>query len=124
MCPHLLMECIIFFLLLFSDTDEVSGDVGITDDKKVILERVRMNTRREYLEGGGTSSVRATDRLMRELQDIYRSKSLKDGKNTGNFRLEKNSPLSPLLSWVKFLSHEFLSHVNDFIAPKATYTAW
>lgn len=65
---------------LFSDTDEVSGDIGITDDKKVILERVRMNTRKEYLEGGGTSSVRATDRLMRELQDIYRSRSLKDGK--------------------------------------------
>lgn len=67
-------------LILFSDTDEVGGDIGITDDKKVILERVRMNTRKEYLEGGGTSSVRATDRLMRELQDIYRSKSLKDGK--------------------------------------------
>ena len=65
---------------LFSDTEEVSGDVGITDDKKVILERVRMNTRKEYLEGGGTSSVRATDRLMRELQDIYRSRSHKDGK--------------------------------------------
>jgi hypothetical protein len=62
-----------------SDTDEVGGDIGITDDKKVILERVRMNTRKEYLEGGGTSSVRATDRLMRELQDIYRSKCLKDG---------------------------------------------
>ena len=67
-------------LILFSDTDEVGGDIGIIDDKKVILERVRMNTRKEYLEGGGTSSVRATDRLMRELQDIYRSKSLKDGK--------------------------------------------
>ena len=39
-----------------------------------------MNTRKEYLEGGGTSSVRATDRLMRELQDIYRSRSHKDGE--------------------------------------------
>ena len=58
----------------------MSGDVGITDDKKVILERVRMNTRKEYLEGCGTGSVRATDRLMRELQDIYRSKCHKDGK--------------------------------------------
>lgn len=58
----------------------MSGDAGITDDKKVILERVRMNTRKEYLEGTASGSVRATDRLMRELQDIYRSKSHKEGK--------------------------------------------
>ena len=64
-----------------SDNEEVSGDVGITDDKKIILERVRMNTRKEYLEGTTSGSVRATDRLMRELQDIYRSKSLKEGKS-------------------------------------------
>lgn len=63
-----------------SDTEDVSGDVGITDDKKIILERIRLNTRKEYLEGTTTGSVRATDRLMRELQDIYRSKCHKDGK--------------------------------------------
>ena len=39
-----------------------------------------MNTRQEYLQGGGASgSIRATDRLMRELQDIYRSQNFKDG---------------------------------------------
>lgn len=65
---------------MFSDNEDVSGDVGITDDKKIILERVRMNTRKEYLEGTTSGSVRATDRLMRELQDIYRSKCHKDGE--------------------------------------------
>ena len=55
--------------------------MGITDDKKVILERVRMNTRKEYLQGATSGSVRATDRLMRELQDIYRSKCHKDGNS-------------------------------------------
>ena len=68
-------------VLVCSDTDDVTGDVGITDDKKVILERVRMNTRKEYLQGATSGSVRATDRLMRELQDIYRSKCHKDGNN-------------------------------------------
>ena len=77
MCVY---ECVSVCVLFSSDNDEVSGDVGITDDKKVILERVRMNTRKEYLEGTTSGSVRATDRLMRELQDIYRSKCLKDGE--------------------------------------------
>ena len=40
---------------------------------------MRLNTRQDYLTGGATGSVRATDRLMRELQDIYRSQNFKDG---------------------------------------------
>ena len=78
-CSHMCV-CACVCVLISSDNDEVSGDVGITDDKKMILERVRMNTRKEYLEGTTSGSVRATDRLMRELQDIYRSKCLKDGE--------------------------------------------
>ena len=41
-----------------------------------------MTTRQEYIQGGGasTSSVRASDRLMRELRDIYRSQNFKDGE--------------------------------------------
>ena len=64
-----------------SDPEDIGGDAGITDENRAILERVRMNTRQEYLEAGkATGSVRATDRLMRELQDIYRSKNLKSGE--------------------------------------------
>ena len=45
---------------------------------------MRVNTRQEYLQGGGASgSIRATDRLMRELQDIYRSQNFKDGMCVG-----------------------------------------
>ena len=72
--PHVLSP-------LSSDTEDISGDAGITDENRAILERVRMNTRQEYLAAGkATGSVRATDRLMRELQDIYRSKNYKSGK--------------------------------------------
>ena len=47
-----------------------------------MLEKIRMTTRQEYLQGGATSStssVRASDRLMRELRDIYRSLNFKEG---------------------------------------------
>lgn len=64
-----------------SDAEDIGGDSGITDENRAILERVRMNTRQEYLAAGkATGSVRATDRLMRELQDIYRSKNCKSGE--------------------------------------------
>ena len=66
---------------LLSNMEDIGGDTGIAEDNRVILERVRMNTRQEYLaEGKATGSVRATDRLMRELQDIYRSKNYKSGE--------------------------------------------
>lgn len=67
-------------LSLCSDHEDIGGDAGITEENRAILERVRMNTRQEYLAAGkATGSVRATDRLMRELQDIYRSKNYKSG---------------------------------------------
>lgn len=63
-----------------SDQEDIGGDSGITDEHKAILEKVRLNTRQDYLQGAASGSVRATDRLMRELQDIYRSKNFKDGE--------------------------------------------
>ena len=100
-----------------SDDEDIGADTGITEENKAVLEKVRMNTRQEFLQqqqqqqqqqqegaigggavgggamGGGTgggrgstastpissSSVRASDRLMRELRDIYRSQYFKDG---------------------------------------------
>lgn len=44
------------------------------------LERLRQNQRQDYLKGAVTGSVQATDRLMKELRDIYRSDSFKKGK--------------------------------------------
>lgn len=43
------------------------------------LERLRQNHRQDYLKGAVTGSVQATDRLMKELRDIYRSDSFKKG---------------------------------------------
>ena len=65
-----------------SDQEDIGADTGITDENKAILEKIRMNTRQEYLQGSGasSSSIRASDRLMRELRDIYRSQNFKDGE--------------------------------------------
>ena len=44
------------------------------------LERLRQNQRQDYLKGSVSGSVQATDRLMKELRDIYRSDSFKKGR--------------------------------------------
>ena len=65
--------------MLPSDHEDIGGDEGIKEEHKAVLEKIRVNTRQEYLHGATSGSVRATDRLMRELQDIYRSQNFKDG---------------------------------------------
>lgn len=64
-----------------SSPEDIGADTGITDENKAVLEKVRMSTRQEYLQSGSgsSSSVRASDRLMRELRDIYRSSNFKSG---------------------------------------------
>lgn len=49
------------------------------------LERLRQNQRQDYLKGSVCGSVQATDRLMKELRDIYRSDSFKKGIVFSNF---------------------------------------
>ncbi|KAL2712297.1 ubiquitin-conjugating enzyme E2 Q2 isoform X1 [Vespula squamosa] len=53
------------------------------------LERLRQNQRQDYLKGSVCGSVQATDRLMKELRDIYRSDSFK--KVSEKQYLEKTS---------------------------------
>lgn len=43
------------------------------------LERLRNNQRQDYLKGSVSGSLQATDRLMKELRDIYRSDTFKKG---------------------------------------------
>lgn len=50
------------------------------------LERLRQTQRQDYLRGAVSGSVQATDRLMKELRDIYRSDSSK--KDTGVYNVE------------------------------------
>ena len=44
-----------------------------------MLERLKANQRRDYMKGTVSGSVQATDRLMKELRDIYRSPNFKSG---------------------------------------------
>nr|CAD7432161.1 unnamed protein product [Timema monikensis] len=70
------------------------------------LERLRQNQRQDYLKGSVSGSVQATDRLMKELRDIYRSDSFKKGMYNidlvndslyeWNIRLMSVDPDSPL----------------------------
>ncbi|VVC91589.1 ubiquitin-conjugating enzyme E2 Q2 [Leptidea sinapis] len=70
------------------------------------LERLRQNQRQDYLAGSVSGSLQATDRLMKELRDIYRSHSFKsnmysielinDSLYEWNIRLRSVDPDSPL----------------------------
>ena len=46
------------------------------------LERLKQMQRQDYLNGSISGSVQATDRLMKELKEIYRSNSYKNGNYT------------------------------------------
>ena len=52
---------------------------GIAVENLVTLEKLKHNQRQDYLKGSVSGSVQATDRLMKELRDIYRSDSFKRG---------------------------------------------
>ncbi|KAL5277674.1 UBE2Q1 family protein [Megaselia abdita] len=70
------------------------------------LERLRQSQRQDYLRGSVSGSVQATDRLMKELRDIYRSDSFKNNMYSidlvdesiyeWNIRLKSVDPDSPL----------------------------
>uniref|UniRef100_A0A4W3GVE4 Uncharacterized protein n=1 Tax=Callorhinchus milii TaxID=7868 RepID=A0A4W3GVE4_CALMI len=57
-----------------------SEDEGIGKENLAILEKIKKNQRQDYLNGAVSGSVQATDRLMKELRDIYRSESFKAGE--------------------------------------------
>lgn len=50
---------------------------GIEEENLAVLERLKQNQRQSYLKGSVAGSVQATDRLMKELRDIYKSDSFK-----------------------------------------------
>jgi len=52
---------------------------GLDSEHIATLERLKANQRQDYLQGTVTGSVQASDRLMKELRDIYRSDSFKKG---------------------------------------------
>lgn len=71
-----------------SDNYEMEEDMEQDSNKEVqeigaanyaVLERIRVNRREDHLKGTVCGSVQATDRLMKELRDVYRSDSFKKG---------------------------------------------
>uniref|UniRef100_A0A674MZR1 E2 ubiquitin-conjugating enzyme n=1 Tax=Takifugu rubripes TaxID=31033 RepID=A0A674MZR1_TAKRU len=57
-----------------------SEDDGIEKENLAILEKIRKNQRQDHLNGAVSGSVQASDRLMKELREIYRSQSYKTGR--------------------------------------------
>jgi len=79
-----------------------------------VLERLKANQRRDYMKGTVSGSVQATDRLMKELKDIYRSPNFKSGAyqvelvndslyewNVKMSRVDPDSPLATDLATLK-----------------------
>lgn len=71
-----------------SDNYEMEEDTGQDSNKDLqeigaanyaVLERIRVNRREDHLKGTVCGSIQATDRLMKELRDVYRSDSFKRG---------------------------------------------
>ena len=63
-----------------------------------VLERLKAKQRGDYLKGTVSGSVQATDRLMKELRDIYKSPSFK----TGNYQVR-----TPFQSFeILFFNHQ------------------
>ncbi|XP_037786463.1 ubiquitin-conjugating enzyme E2 Q2 isoform X1 [Penaeus vannamei] len=62
-----------------SSSHAAQKDEGIDPGNLATLDRLKANQRQDYLRGSISGSVQATDRLMKELRDIYRSDSFKKG---------------------------------------------
>jgi ubiquitin-conjugating enzyme E2 Q len=62
---------------------------GIDGEHIATLERLKANQRQDYLQGTVVGSVQASDRLMKELRDIYRSDSFKRGNPTCVIRIHR-----------------------------------
>ena len=63
-----------------TSASNVQKDDGIDPSNLATLVRLKANQRQDYLRGSISGTVQATDRLMKELRDIYKSDSFKAGK--------------------------------------------
>uniref|UniRef100_A0A3Q2QGU1 E2 ubiquitin-conjugating enzyme n=1 Tax=Fundulus heteroclitus TaxID=8078 RepID=A0A3Q2QGU1_FUNHE len=93
-----------------------SEDDGIEKENLAILEKIRKNQRQDHLNGAVSGSVQASDRLMKELREIYRSQSYKTGIYSvelvndslyeWHVKLRKVDPDSPLHSDLQVLKEK------------------
>ncbi|XP_041464916.1 ubiquitin-conjugating enzyme E2 Q2-like [Lytechinus variegatus] len=63
-----------------SKVEKDKEDKEIDEENFAVLARLKSNQRKDYLKGSVSGSVGATDRLMKELKDIYRSDSYRKKK--------------------------------------------
>jgi len=96
--------------LEMEDIEAVSKKARQDEDLNVehlqVLERLKANQRREHMKGTVSGSVQATDRLMKELRDIYKSPNFKNGAYQvelvndslyeWNVKIQRVDPDSPL----------------------------
>jgi ubiquitin-conjugating enzyme E2 Q len=59
----------------------------VAPEGREILTRVTNFQRQQHLQGNPSGSVTASDRLMKELREIYRSENYKNGKALATFNL-------------------------------------
>lgn len=89
-------------------------DEDVATEHLQVLERLKANQRRDHMKGTVSGSVQATDRLMKELRDIYRSANFKSGAyqvelvndslyewNVKICRVDSDSPLADDLKKLK-----------------------
>lgn len=72
----------------------------IDEQYLVKLERLKQNQRQDYLKGAVSGSIQATDRLMKELRDIYRSDSFKKGRWINPSKIQ--SEFFDILQWTQW----------------------
>lgn len=95
---------------------EKDKDDGLSVEHHETLERLRQNQRQGYLRGSVQGSVQATDRLMKELREVYRSESYRrdvfsvelvnDSLYEWNVKLHTVDPDSPLQSDLTLLKQK------------------
>ncbi|XP_019606773.1 ubiquitin-conjugating enzyme E2 Q2 isoform X4 [Rhinolophus sinicus] len=93
-----------------------SEDEGIEKENLAILEKIRKTQRQDHLNGAVSGSVQASDRLMKELRDIFRSQSYKTGIYSvelindslydWHVKLQRVDPDSPLHSDLQILKEK------------------
>lgn len=61
------------------ETQNNQKNEGISNEHLATLERIRQNHRDNYQNGSVSFSIQATDRLMKELREVYQCDSVKKG---------------------------------------------
>ncbi|MGH0119072.1 UNVERIFIED_CONTAM: hypothetical protein FKN15_052273 [Acipenser sinensis] len=108
-----------------------SEDDGIEKENLAILEKIRKSQRQDHLNGAVSGSVQASDRLMKELREIYRSQSYKTGIYSvelvndslyeWHVKLRTVDPDSPLHSDLQVLKEK---EGMDYILLNFSYKGW